>query len=258
MTGNRMSTRRTVTAAVVALAALTVTSGTVAHADDDIGSLSAQEIADRSRDAFLEVDSLHLTMRGDLGRADSPMTLNLVLDRDGNCAGGVDLGNDEGSVKIIKRGDTVWLKPDSAFWKNQVPIGGSAFEAILDGRYMKGSATDPRLRTVSDACDLDTFRKLVTDNAKSGADRGTLVKGEETELAGSPVIPVIRTTGDRTLTLYVATEGKPYPVRLTVKGPSADAVVGFSAFDRPVPTATPSADETVDVSALLGRTTSPV
>ncbi|MEE1795950.1 hypothetical protein PUR28_35110 [Streptomyces sp. BE308] len=255
MTRHRMAAR---TAAGAAVVALTLTSGAVAHADDDIGSLSAQQIADRSRDALLGVHSLHLNTRGDLGRADSPMTLDLVLDRDGNCAGGVDLGDDEGSLKIVKRGDTVWLKPDSAFWKNQVPIGGSAFEAIVAGRYIKASATDPRLGDVTRACDLDTFRRLISDNAKTGSDRGTLVKGKETRLAGSPVIPLIRTRNGDTLTWYVATEGKPYPVRLTVKGPSADAVVGFSAFDKPVPTATPPADETVDVNALLGRTTSPV
>lgn len=32
----------------------------------------------------------------------------------------------------------------------------------------------------------------------------------------------------------------------------------FSGFDRPVPGATPPADETVDVTALLGRSISPV
>lgn len=32
----------------------------------------------------------------------------------------------------------------------------------------------------------------------------------------------------------------------------------FSGFDRPVPSATPPADETVDVTALLGRSISPV
>ncbi|MGW8886155.1 hypothetical protein [Streptomyces sp. NPDC055749] len=254
MTGQRMAARLAAGAAAVAL---TVTSGAVAGADDDIESLPAQQIADRSRDALLSADSLRLTSDGDLGEGRSPMTVDLVLDRDGNCRGSVDLGKDEGSVEIVKRGNAVWLKPDSAFWKNQVPIGGTTFEAILDGRYMRGEADDPRLQTVTEACDLDTFRELLIDNADKAAG-GTLTKGEKTTVGATSVIPLTLTEGKEKVTLYVATEGKHYPVRLTVQGPSADAVVGLSDFDKPVPTATPPEDETVDVTALLGRTPAPV
>ncbi|WP_328906725.1 hypothetical protein OG230_29245 [Streptomyces sp. NBC_00234] len=253
MTGQRMAARL---AAGAAVAVLTVTGSAVAVADDDIESLPAQQIADRTRDALLSVDSLRLTSTGDLGEGRPPMTVDLTLDRDGNCRGSVDLGDDKGAVEVVKRGNAVWLKPDSDFWKNQVPIGGTTFEAILDGRYMKGEADDPRLLSVTQACDLDTFRELLTDNADTS--HGTLTKGTKTTVRGTDVIPLTRTEGKEKVTLYVATEGKPYPVRLTVQGPSADAVVGFSGFDKPVPTATPSEDETVDVTALLGRTPAPV
>lgn len=256
MTGQRIAARAAACAAVVVL---TVTSGAVARADDDIESLPAQEIADRSRDALLDTESLHLRSEGDLGEGRSPMTVDLTLDREGNCAGGIDLGNDEGSVEIIKRGDMVWLKPDSDFWKNQVPVGGTTFEAILDGRYMRGEASDSRLRTVVEVCDLDTFRQLLSDNADTAG--GTLTKDTTTTVDGVRAVPVTRsgTAGaGPELTLYVATEGKPYPVRITVRGEGTDAAVDFSGFDKPVPTATPPDDETVDVSALLGRTPAPV
>ncbi|MER5500450.1 MULTISPECIES: hypothetical protein [unclassified Streptomyces] len=257
MTGRRNRTRRAVRAAVIALGITGgVLGGGVAGADDGIDDLSAQQIADRSRDALLSVRSLHLSARGDLGDGGPPMTLELTLDRDGNCNGSVGLGRNQGSVRIVKRGDDVWVKPDADFWKNQVPGGGPAFAAILHGRYMKGSADDPRLRGLADGCDLDTFRKLVADNADN--DRGTLNKGHKTTLAGTPVIPLTRMRDDRTLTTYVAATGKPYPLRITVRGDGADAVVGFSAFDKPVPTTTPPPDETYDIGALLGRTSAPV
>ncbi|MEE4425574.1 hypothetical protein V2J85_40650, partial [Streptomyces sp. DSM 41528] len=70
--------------------------------------------------------------------------------------------------------------------------------------------------------------------------------------------PVTRAQGDERLTVYVATEGEPYPVRITADGPDEKGTVDFSGFDRPVPDATPSADETVDVTALLGRSVKPV
>ncbi|MET8379221.1 hypothetical protein [Streptomyces microflavus] len=253
MSGHRWAARAAAGAAAVAL---TVTGGAVAQADDDIASLGAEQIADRSRDALLGVSSLHLSARGSLDGSGDPMSVDLTLDREGNCAGGVDMGED-GSVEIVKRAGDVWLKPDKAFWETHVPVGGSTFDAILDGRYMKAKADDPRLLTVTEVCDLDTFRELITDNADA-ADRGTLTKGRETEVNGEPVIPVTRAQGDERLTVYVATDGEPYPVRIAVRGSGEEGTVNFSGFDRPVPARTPSADETVDVTALLGRSVKPV
>ncbi|MEU0098331.1 hypothetical protein [Streptomyces sp. NPDC006267] len=252
MSGHRWAARAAAGAAAVAL---TVTGGTLAQADDDIDSLPAEEIAERSRDALLDADSLHVSARGSIGGG-ADMSLDLTLDREGNCAGGVDMGED-GSVEIIKRGDDVWLKPDAAFWKNHVPVGGSTFDAILDGRYMKASADNPRLLNVTETCDLDTFRELIADNAGT-ADRGGLTKGEKTEVNGAPAVPVTRVVGGERLTAYVAAEGTPYPVRITVSNADGKGTVNLSGFDRPVPSATPSPDETVDVTALLGRSVSPV
>lgn len=248
MTGQRIARRAAACAAVAVLAA---TGGTAAQAGDDIDSLPAEQIAERSRKALLDVRSVHLRARGDLGENRSPMTSDLSLDRSGNCAGGVDLGEDRGSVEIVKRGDDVWLKPDTDFWENQVPIGGQAFEDVLAGRYMKGSASDPRLRPVVEACDLDTFRELVADDAGTAA--GAFTKGEVTRVDGVRTVPVTRALHGQELTTYVKTGGEHHPVRITVRGDGADAAVDFSGFDEPVPAATPSVDETVDVSTVLGR-----
>lgn len=257
MTGPHLGTRPAAwTAAIV----LSVTGGALvgggtAHAED-IDHLTAQQIADRSRDALLGARSLHLSTSGDLGRGSTPMSLELTLDRDGNCNGSVDLGDSQGSALIVKRGDDVWIKPDADFWKNQVPAGGSAFAAIVGDRYLKGKADDPRLTALTRTCDLNTFQKLVSDNAND--DTGTLNKGAKTTLGKASVIPLTRMRAGTTLTLDVAATGKPYPLRLTIEGDGADAAVRFSAFDEPVPRTTPSPADSFDVSALLGRTTSPV
>jgi len=248
VTGQRIATRAAACAAVLVLA---VTGGTAAQADDDIESLPADQIADRSREALLDARSLHLRAQGDLGEDRAPMTVDLSLDRDGNCAGDVDLGEDEGSVEIVKRGDDVWLKPDADFWENQVPIGGQTFEDILAGRYMKGSASDSRLRPVVEACDLDTFRELVSDNTgKAGT---TFTKGGVTTVDGVRTVPVTTAGHGQRITAYVDTGGEHHPVRITLRGDGADAAADLSGFDEPVPTATPAPDETVDVSAVLGK-----
>ncbi|MGW2657054.1 hypothetical protein ACWC1D_25780 [Streptomyces sp. NPDC001478] len=257
MTGSHLGTRP---AAWTAALVLGVTAGGVigggsAHAED-IDTLSAQQIADRSRDALLGVESLHLSSEGKLSEGGTSMSLELTLDRDGNCNGSVDLGSDQGSALVVKRGDDIWIKPDADFWKNQVPNGGTTFAAIVGDRYVKGHADDPRLRAVTKTCDLNTFQKLVSDNAND--DTGTLNKGEKTTVDGSSVIPLTRMRDGTTLTVDVAATGKPYPLRLAVRGNGADAVVNLSDFGRPVPRNTPPPSETFDVSALLGRTNNPV
>lgn len=258
MTGQLIGTRQAAWAAVLVLGLTSggVIGGGVARADNGIDKLSAQQIADRSRDALLSAHSLHLSTRGTPGRGIPSMTLDLTLDRKGDCTGSVDLGSSQGSVRIVKRGNDVWVKPDADFWKSQVPYGGAAFAAILNGRYMKGSADDPRLRDVTHGCDLDTFRKLVGDHADN--EGGTLNKGRRTTLDGAPVVPVTRLRDGTTQTVYVAATGKPYPLRITVRGGGANAVVGLSAFDKPVPTATPPPDQTYDINALLTRRTAPL
>lgn len=257
MTGPHLGTRPAAwTAAIVLSVTGSGVIGTgVAHAQD-IDTLTAQQIADRARDALLDAHSMHLSTRGDLGKGHTPMSLDLTLDRSGNCDGSVDLGNSQGSVLIVKRGNDVWVKPDADFWKNQVPDGGPAFAAILNGRYMRASATDPRLLTLTKACDLDTFQKLVSDNADN--DAGTLNKAARTTLGKASVVPLTRMRGGTTLTLYVAATGRPYPLRLTLQGDGADATVNFSAFDKPVPTSTPPPQDSFDINALLGRSTGTV
>lgn len=252
MTGPHLGTRPAAWTAAIVLSVTAggIASGGVAHAED-IDTLTAQQIADRSRDALLGAHAVHLSSHGDLGRGAPSMSLELTLDRDGNCNGSVDLGRGQGAVVIVKRGDDVWLKPDADFWKNQVPNGGSAFAAILGDRYLKGKATDPRLNGLVKTCDLNTFQKLVSDNANN--DTGTLNKGTKTTLDGAPVVPLTRMRDGTTLTVDVAATGKPYPLRLTLRGNGADAVVGLSDFDTPVPRTTPPSDDTFDISALLSR-----
>jgi len=245
--GQRFAARGAICSAAVALALAT---GGTAHAEDDIDSLTAEQISDRARDALLAAKSLHLSTRGDLGEPGAPTSMDLSLDRDGNCAGAMRLGK-EGSVEIIKRGGTVWMKPDEAFWKSQIPGGGSAVAELIAGRYLKGSAGDSMLKGLAEVCDLDSFQKMLTDNPK--IPRTDPTKGKKTKLDGDDVIPLTTTSQGRKLTMYVAAAGKPYPLRLQVEKSRTDstpATVSFSDFDKPVPSKTPPPDETVDLSAL--------
>ncbi|MET9533115.1 hypothetical protein ABZY02_21565 [Streptomyces sp. NPDC006649] len=235
-------------AAGAAAVVLTIAAGSSAVADGGTGSLPAQEIANKAHDALFGTSSLHISVHGRFGSRGTPTTMDLTLDRQANCRGSVSLGS-QGSVEIIKRGGKVWIKPDAAFWKNQVP-GGSAAEAVLNGRYLEGSSSDLPLQGLAKVCDLDSFLKTSTESGTSAG--GPLTKGKQTKLHGIDVVPVSGVRGGRLETLYVATHGKPYPVQVTVKAKDKTtlATVGFSGFDKPVPSSTPSPDQAVDISRL--------
>ncbi|WP_438291141.1 hypothetical protein [Streptomyces sp. HUAS TT7] len=239
-------------AALCSAVLLPLAGAATAHADDT-GSLTADEISQRSHEALLGAKSLHITAKGDLRTPGSPASFDLTLDRSGNCRGSVSLGP-QGSVEIVKRGADVWMKPDAAFWRNEVPGGGSALASLVGNRYLKGTTDDPVLRDTTGVCDLDTFQKYLDTSAKMPATG--LTKGRPTTVDGAAVIPVTATEQGRTYTLDVAATGRPYPVRITVAQGSAapDATVRFGGFDQPVPAATPSAAETVDISGLMSRT----
>ncbi|MFJ3699318.1 hypothetical protein ACIPW9_35225 [Streptomyces sp. NPDC090052] len=235
-------------AAGAAAVVLTIAAGSSAVADGGTASLPAQEIANKAHDALFGTSSLHISVHGRFGSRGTPTSMELTLDRQANCRGSVSLGG-QGSVQIVKRGGKIWIKPDAAFWKNQVP-GGSAAEAALNGRYLQGSSSNLPLQGIAQVCDLDSFLKTSTTPDTSGG--GHLTKGKVTKLHGIDVVPVSGVRGGHRETLYVATHGKPYPVQVTVKAMDKTtlATVGFSAFDQPVPSSTPSPDQSVDISKL--------
>ncbi|MGW7369888.1 hypothetical protein ACWGI8_42305 [Streptomyces sp. NPDC054841] len=246
MTGLRCSGQ--VPACLAALVAAALAVGGTAYADDDIESLTGRQIADKARSALLNASSVHIMSEGDLREPGSPNKLDLTLDREGNCAGSVSMGS-EGSVKIIKRGETVWLKPDAAFWKSQVPGVGETAEELFGDKYLHGTTDDALLHALTDVCDLDEFLDSLSGAPDSGV---AFTKGKKTEIDGTDVIPVTGQRAGRTITMYVATEGTPYPVRLNVTSAgAAKASVDFSDYDKPVPTATPPAADTVDLSTLM-------
>ncbi|GFH34549.1 hypothetical protein [Streptomyces pacificus] len=232
-----------------ALLSVALAAGGTAYADDDIETLTAPQIAQKAREALLDAESVRITGKGDLRGPGSPNELDLALDRSGNCAGTVGIGG-EGSLEIIKRGETVWLKPDAAFWKNQVPGGGEALRELVGDRYLRGTTDIGLLRGLAWVCDLGTFVDRLAGVPLSGV---PLTKGEKTEVDGVEAIPVTGGLGGGAVTLYVATEGEPHPVRLVVTSTgAAKATVDFVDYDKPVPTATPPAGDSVDLNTLLG------
>ncbi|GHC69621.1 hypothetical protein [Streptomyces flavofungini] len=222
---------------------------------DDTADLSAQEISDKAKQELLDAKSVHLTLtdKGSDVDKDDPAAMDLALDRDGNCTGTLRFGAGGGSAELVKQGDKVWMKPDQAFWKNQVPGGqGEAAAELFEDRYIHGTTKDPMLKGLAEVCDLKELQENVNDDAGSDDDDApkNLRKGRVTTVDGTRVIPLTSKDDGKDNTLYVAAEGKPYLVRATEKGSGTDKTTTLTDYDKPVPTKTPSAKDSVDVSKL--------
>ncbi|MER5179520.1 hypothetical protein ABT009_14315 [Streptomyces sp. NPDC002896] len=246
-----------VTSCTTALVAVPLCSpAATASAQDGIEDLSAQEIIDKALDAFTSAQSLRVTgtdKSADLG-PDDPSSLDLFLDRDGDCNASVQF-KDGSTAMLVKRGDEIWLKGDDAYWKTEFPGDqGERAAELFKNRYAHGSASDAELKDLAGVCDLETIQKQAAEEARESTN---LRKGDPTTVDGTPTIPVLSTEDGLTHTVYVATEGKPYPLKKTKKGNGTDVTGTFKDYNKPVPSETPSADESVDISKLFEETPSP-
>ncbi|GGZ03945.1 hypothetical protein GCM10010300_54680 [Streptomyces olivaceoviridis] len=212
---------------------------------------SARALAREARTQLLRARSVHLGFTDHRAGGDrtAPASLELTLDRGGNCVGKLVMGDDGGSVALVKRGDQVWMKPDAAFWKAQLPDRrGDAVAARLKNRYLHGSTKAGVLRGMSGTCDLSAFQRIA---AAESSPRTALTKGKETKVDGTKVIPLTGTEHDgKKITLYVTSAGPHRLVRATRQGAGTDQDLTFTGYDKPVPSATPAPAQSVDISEL--------
>lgn len=243
-------TAATCTAAAMAL----LVAPSVSLADNGNGP-TAQELLDTSKATMRKAKSLHLKLTDESAAAAAsqsrPTSQDLALDQDGNCVGSMTLGGGGGSVEMVVRSGQVWIKPDATFWKSQIPgPRGTAVAELFKNRYLHGATSDALLKDMADSCDLRTFQKA---DADSSVKRPDWKKGADTKVAGTKVTPLTYEKDGRKNTLYLSTDADRHLVELTEKGGGSDLTMTFTDYDKPVPSATPSAAESVDIAQLQGE-----
>lgn len=242
-------------AALIAGAACT---GVAAAAGDpdgegDLAGKSAQQISDDALHELLAAKSLRLRTQ----TSADPTKLDITLDQAGNCTGAISKGP-LGRVEIIKRGNQVWMKPDAAFWKSQLPgEKGAEAAAKYKNTYLHGTLHDGFLESLSAACDLRAFQKSAAGPAEppSGTPSApsltpSLTKGRPTVHEGIRVLPIVKKADGTVQTLYVAIEGRHYPVKLTAEVDHQTGTVLLSDYGTTVSTKTPAPGDTVDIAAF--------
>ncbi|MGW1076642.1 hypothetical protein [Streptomyces sp. NPDC002537] len=208
-----------------------------------LDGLSAQEISRKAQSALGAAKSLHL--KQDNNETDKSIQMDLFSDTKGNCDAKVS-NKDEGTNTIVKRDNKVWMKPDSTMMEKKYGASKApAAQGVLKDRYITGSDNDPMLAKPSKVCQLlpTMETKILADDTS----KDKLTKDAPTTVEGVPVVTLKGTTAQGSqMTMYVASEGTPYPMKIVDVKDGRTTTSLLSDYDKPVPATTPSAAESID------------
>ncbi|MFJ9811488.1 hypothetical protein ACIRTB_25025 [Streptomyces sp. NPDC101158] len=210
------------------------------------GGLSGPQIVDKAIGATKTADSLTLDI--DLKTTDGPVKANLATDVRGRCAGTMTLGV-TGTAELIRPdAEAVYMRFDEAFLKEQAKGESAEVQAAvlkeLKGRWVKTDAKDPDAKESLALCDL----KSLLAEFEQGSDGAA--RGEETTVGGKKALALTQSSGSEKTTVYVATEGKPYLLKMVMTGGKEPGTIAFSDYDKPVVAKAPAKKDVVDEKSL--------
>jgi hypothetical protein len=121
------------------------------------------------------------------------------------CVGTVELP-EKGAFEIIRKGNDIWVKPDSTFAKGMnSALGDNAFSTE---KWTHGTPSNVLMAKLASWCHQEQFSAPDTLAADSKA-----TKGKVTTVDGRQAVPVVLAEKGESVTWYVATTGKPYFIK---------------------------------------------
>lgn len=145
------------------------------------------------------------------------------------------------ALEQIRIGETDYVRPNRAYLDQR--SGQKTQSAAEQDRWIKTSSSESVPGDGLSDCtwSFDAF--------------GKAKKSEPTEVDGRPAIALVVTdVKDKsgTYTFHVATEGKPYLLKVEYKGSDFHTTTTFSAFEEPLKVDPPYDDELLDLSGIGG------
>lgn len=195
---------------------------------------SADEILTKARAAAKAASSFR--MAGEVREQGDTVALDLQFLRDKGVTGKVTVQGMTFEVLVVDK--TAYLKADRATWEK---AGAGQGAQILVGKYIKLSSNTSGFGEIMEVADP---QKLL-DQALTP--EGTVVKTDVKEVNGVSAIG-LADQDSKDGTLYVATEGEPYPIR--VESATGQGSVDFSAWNDPVELTAPPADQVISFDDL--------
>ncbi|MFK4147676.1 hypothetical protein [Streptomyces sp. NPDC004065] len=141
-----------------------------------------------------------------------------------------------GSLEQIRIGKTDYVRPDDTYLEHW---SGRKIEGLRPKRWVKQPADRAQPGDGLTTCtwQFDSF--------------GEAEKGESLHIGGREAIGLrVKDKADKqgTYTFYVATEGKPYLLRVAYRSDANVTTTSFSAFDEPVDIQPPAASTVLDAA----------
>jgi hypothetical protein len=206
--------------------------GSSSSSGNGVSSKTPAEILAASKTAADRASSVHVA--GALSSGEMPITLNLELASGHGGRGQVSEGGL--SFELIVVDDSVYIKGSPSFYSH---FGGAAAARLFQGKWLRAPSADGELASLASLTD---FSHLLDQTLAS---HGALVKGATSTVAGQPVIELHDTA--KSGSLYIATTGQPYPIRIVKRGTEAGSV-SFTGWNQPVSLAAPAG--AIDLSQL--------
>src|SRR5262245_52435673 len=210
-----------------------------ALAPNGVEKLSAAGIVAKARKAAVRASTVRI--KGDLRDSGQRIRFDMHLLADRGGTGTLTLQG--GSIRITRIGQQVYMKGNAAFWT--ATVGSAAAELFAD-RWLKGS---PSQAGMGGLIRFTNLNALMTDLFKDVPDE-RLRKGRERQADGRRAITVTMAGSDGGV-LYVALDGKPYPLRLqSLPGAREPGTVEFLDYDERITLKASPASQTIDMSEL--------
>ncbi|MCX4753726.1 hypothetical protein [Kitasatospora purpeofusca] len=211
----------------------------------DTEKLTAEEIQKQAKEALAGAASVKIT--GSFNKDTDQIAIDLAVDTKGQCKGTLGLPG-AGKFELLGDGKQVYLKPDAEFLNSAT--GGKNPQAVelLKGRWITGAQSDPELKELTSACDLKELTKTFDDSKATNITKGSAgtVNGAKTFSVKS------KNSSGGEVTLHVATEGKPYPLRLEKSG-KGGGQMDLTDIDKPLTVQAPPADQQLDFSLFKDK-----
>ncbi|MFJ5779111.1 hypothetical protein [Streptomyces sp. NPDC093094] len=222
------------------------TGGGTAEPSLPFDAMTAAQIDEEARKAMKDASSMRWT--GQLSGDGRQVRVDMATDVDGSCNGTFD-GGSTGPVHIIRKGELVHIEAAEDFWRTTFSRGTTAEEAEelvarFEGHWIKPPRSMAKMW--GGLCDVFHTRLQALD----GASGGTLTRQADTTVDGRPVAVLAERTSTDTTTVYIAKEGRPYPLRITVTGGDEAMDLTFTDHGEPVDTTPPPPEQVLDTSAL--------
>ncbi|MCX4918698.1 hypothetical protein [Streptomyces sp. NBC_00687] len=211
--------------------------------DEAFKGKSADEVAAQAVKATRQAESMHLKGSAQQKSGDS-LTLDIAVDSEKNCEGTI--SQQGATAQVRHKSATLYLKGDEKYWRSSLKQQGDADKIVpkVAGKWVKMPAGDDQLTGLCDKQGL----LAALDEDKS--ERKGMSKDGSASVDGTSAVKLTKKSGGKTLTMYVASEGKPYILKVTTTGGSAPESTTFSDYNKPVKPEQPPTGDTVDLKQL--------